>query len=187
VTDLYGCEYLLRLYVRLPVLLQASMLQNSQEDNRQKLSVWSLDPTVVGPLLSDLLVLLQKNRSTLFSASTTNRTDGGHSTESERTSGSVTANYRVLRPEEWLDWERRVNTPSNTENDATINNHSKVTDISASTDNNAVGMGAARIDVDGMSLDPLPDQEMSIAFSPRPRAALLNVSSPPVVTMNDVH
>jgi mortality factor 4-like protein 1 len=187
VTDLYGCEYLLRLYVRLPVLFQASMLQNSQEDNRQKLSVWSLDPTVVGPLLSDLLVLLQKNRSTLFSASTTNRTDGGHTTELERTSGSVTANYRVLRPEEWLDWERRANTPNNTENDATINNNSKVTDISASTDDNAVGMGAARIDVDGMSLDPLPDQEMSIASSPRPRAALLNVSSPPVVTMNDVH
>jgi mortality factor 4-like protein 1 len=180
VTELYGCEHLLRLYVRLPVLLQASLSQNSQEDNRQKLSVWSLDPTVVGPLLSDLLVLLQKNRSTLFSASTTNRTDGGHTTESERASGSVTANYRVLRPEEWLDWERHANMPNTTDTDASMKSHGKVTDVSASTDN-------VHVPVDEMSLEPHPDQEMSIASSPRPRAALLNVSSPPVVTMNDVH
>jgi mortality factor 4-like protein 1 len=55
--DLYGCEYLLRLVVRLPVLLQAE--QHS----------WTTTTVIVGPLLVELLRLMQKNRQGLFAAS----------------------------------------------------------------------------------------------------------------------
>jgi mortality factor 4-like protein 1 len=55
--DLYGCEYLLRLLVRLPVLLQAE--QHS----------WTTTTVIVGPLLVELLRLMQKNRQALFAAS----------------------------------------------------------------------------------------------------------------------
>jgi hypothetical protein len=69
--DMYGCEYLLRLYVRLPVLLQET------EDS---------DARVVGPLLTELLVLMQKNRQALFKDTS----------------------YREPTTEEWMDWERKL-------------------------------------------------------------------------------
>ena len=52
-TEIYGCEYLLRLYVRLPFLMP------------------SMDPSAcasvsMGPFLSELLVLMQKNRQACF-------------------------------------------------------------------------------------------------------------------------
>ena len=51
-TEVYGCEYLLRLYVRLPFLLP-----NVDE---------STSTCVVGPLFSELLILMQKNRQACF-------------------------------------------------------------------------------------------------------------------------
>ncbi|KAL7570440.1 hypothetical protein ACA910_017271 [Epithemia clementina (nom. ined.)] len=50
-TEIYGCEYLLRLYVRLPVLMQ------SENPSEMLLS---------GTLLADFLVFLQKNRQACF-------------------------------------------------------------------------------------------------------------------------
>ena len=50
-SEIYGCEFLLRLVVRLPTLLQAE--PKSEMD-------------VMGPLLADLIVLLQKNRQSCF-------------------------------------------------------------------------------------------------------------------------
>jgi hypothetical protein len=49
--EIYGCEFLLRLMVRLPALLQAE--PQSEMD-------------VMGPLIADLIVLLQKNRHSCF-------------------------------------------------------------------------------------------------------------------------
>ena len=69
--EIYGCEMLLRLMVRLPVLLQA-------EPKRET----SLS---MGPLLADLIVLLQKNKQACFK--------------------SV---YREPKYEEYLDWEKQV-------------------------------------------------------------------------------
>jgi len=74
--DCYGCEFLLRLFVRLPMLLQ--QMNNSK---------WS--PTTIGPLLTDLLVLMQKNRQTLFPFAL---------------SGD-NANYRAPEAHELLAWE----------------------------------------------------------------------------------
>jgi mortality factor 4-like protein 1 len=49
--EIYGCEFLLRLMVRLPALLEAE--PQSEMD-------------VMGPLIADLIVLLQKNRQACF-------------------------------------------------------------------------------------------------------------------------
>jgi hypothetical protein len=73
--DYFGCEYLLRLYVRLPVLLQIE--RHSIETTRD----------VVGPLLAELLVLMQKNRQALF---------------------PNIGNCRAVLPNEWQDWEYAV-------------------------------------------------------------------------------
>lgn len=73
--DLFGCEYLLRLYVRLPALLQLE--KHSIETTRY----------IVGPLLTELLVLMQKNRQVLFSNK---------------------GNCRALMPDEWLEWEYKL-------------------------------------------------------------------------------
>lgn len=81
--DVYGCEYLLRLFVRLPILLQHP---STPEE-------WS--PAVIGPLLTDLLVLMQKNRQTLFpmtAAAGINKN----------------TNYRSPLPAEMMDWEREL-------------------------------------------------------------------------------
>jgi mortality factor 4-like protein 1 len=67
-TEVYGCEYLLRLYVRLPFLLPGDRKSS-----------------VMGPLLSDLLVLLQKNRQTCFKG-----------------------DYRRVQRDEWLAPEVRL-------------------------------------------------------------------------------
>jgi hypothetical protein len=107
--DVYGCEFLLRLYVRLPVLMQAEMTakmnqqtnagtstnmntnnndnndnNNTNMDNTVALQL-SRDIQYIGPLLTELLVLLQKNRQACFKG-----------------------NYRQTKPEEWLDWEQRL-------------------------------------------------------------------------------
>ena len=79
--DVYGCEYLLRLYVRLPILLQTAVGVCKE---------WS--PAVIGPLLTDLLVLMQKNRQALF----------------PMTVSIENANYRAPLPEEWMDWETKL-------------------------------------------------------------------------------
>lgn len=50
-SEIYGCEFLLRLLVRLPTLLQAE--PKSEMD-------------IMGPQLADLIVLLQKNRQACF-------------------------------------------------------------------------------------------------------------------------
>ena len=53
-SELYGCEFLLRFFVRLPVLLEeANIMGNRKELGRQ---------------LADLIVLLQKNRQSCFKA-----------------------------------------------------------------------------------------------------------------------
>jgi hypothetical protein len=68
VEDVYGCEYLLRLYVRLPILLQPAIHRaatanlNMPFQNPKKLAIY-------GNLLAELLVLMQKNRQALFSSS----------------------------------------------------------------------------------------------------------------------
>ena len=66
--EIYGCEYLLRLIVRLPPLLQAEP---------------KLDMEIMAPMLSDLIVLLQKNRQACFKNS-----------------------FRRPKYEEFLDWEK---------------------------------------------------------------------------------
>jgi mortality factor 4-like protein 1 len=76
--DVYGCEFLLRLFVRLPILLQ----QTPRKE-------FSHAATVIGPLLTDLLVLLQKNRQTLFPMSI---------------APAENANYRLPLPNEWMNW-----------------------------------------------------------------------------------
>jgi mortality factor 4-like protein 1 len=74
-TEIYGCEFLLRLYVRLPFLLPDSK------------------SSAMSPLLSDLLVLLQKNRQTCFKG-----------------------DYRRVHRDEWLESEvRLVEVPSTME------------------------------------------------------------------------
>jgi hypothetical protein len=75
--DVYGCEYLLRLFVRLPVLLQAQKVAAKGDNNN--------DVQYIGPLLTELLVLLQKNRQACFKGS-----------------------YREPTPAEWLEWEQRI-------------------------------------------------------------------------------
>ena len=50
-TEVYGCEFLLRLYARLPTLMQSENSSNV---------------LLAGPLLADLLVYLQKNRQACF-------------------------------------------------------------------------------------------------------------------------
>lgn len=52
-SEIYGCEFILRLMVRLPTLLLA--------EPKSKMDV-------MGPLISDLIVLLQKNRQACFKA-----------------------------------------------------------------------------------------------------------------------
>lgn len=52
-SDLYGCEFLLRFFIRLPVLLEAANMGNRKE---------------LGSQLADLIVLLQKNRQVCFKA-----------------------------------------------------------------------------------------------------------------------
>jgi MRG len=86
----YGCEHLLRLLVRLPVLLQGESQPNSSNTStsnskrpvgggQQPRHKW------MGPLLSELVLLLQKNRSQIFSKSS----------------------YRPPHvPHEYLEWER---------------------------------------------------------------------------------
>ena len=69
--EIYGCEMLLRLMVRLPILLQAEPKRES-----------SLS---MGPLLADLIVLLQKNRQACFKSI-----------------------YREPKYEEYLDWEKEI-------------------------------------------------------------------------------
>jgi hypothetical protein len=69
--SVYGCEHLLRLLVRLPALLQVENLSKPQ-------CQW------MGPLVADLIVLLQRNRVPIFSKS----------------------RYRPPRPTEYVDWER---------------------------------------------------------------------------------
>lgn len=73
--DFFGCEYLLRLYVRLPALLQLE--EHSMETTRY----------IVGPLLTELLVLMQKNRQALFPNQ---------------------GNCRAVLPNEWQEWEYSV-------------------------------------------------------------------------------
>lgn len=51
--DLYGCEMLLRFFIRLPVLLEEANMGNRKE---------------LGSQLADLIVLLQKNRQVCFKA-----------------------------------------------------------------------------------------------------------------------
>jgi mortality factor 4-like protein 1 len=67
-SEIYGCEFLLRFLVRLPVLLQA------EPDMESSLTF--------GPLITDLIVLLQKNRQACFKGS-----------------------YREPKDDELLDWE----------------------------------------------------------------------------------
>lgn len=82
----YGCEHLLRLLVRLPVLLQGEN-QPSYSGNKRPVG-GSQQPDSrkwMGPLLSELILLLQKNRSQIFSKSS----------------------YRPPHmPHEYLEWER---------------------------------------------------------------------------------
>jgi mortality factor 4-like protein 1 len=69
-SEIYGCEFLLRLMVRLPTLLQAE--PKSEMDS-------------MGPLLADLIILLQKNRQACFKGT-----------------------YREPKYTELLDWEKQL-------------------------------------------------------------------------------
>ena len=80
-SELYGCEYLLRLLVRLPALLQAEGREGAS-------TPFSGRRAFVGPLLADLVALLQKNRQALFQP---------HKSP-----------YRHPHPPEYLDWEREA-------------------------------------------------------------------------------
>jgi len=71
--DVYGCEFLLRLLVRLPLLMQRQHASTAAVHHHR----W------VGPLLADLIVVLQKNRQAIFKG-----------------------NFRPPKPEEWLEWEK---------------------------------------------------------------------------------
>lgn len=105
----YGCEFLLRLYVRLPMLLhgEATILQKQRQKSSTKSSfsgttttngssssaaATPLDlPSALGPLLTELLVWMQKNRAVLF----------------PRRSRKSDMHYRTPRyPDEWFDWEK---------------------------------------------------------------------------------
>jgi mortality factor 4-like protein 1 len=65
--DIYGCEFLLRLYVRLPTLLAQVPPPSKNSASRGGEKALS-SPQKLGPLLQELLVLMQKNRTTLFTA-----------------------------------------------------------------------------------------------------------------------
>lgn len=69
--DIYGCEYLLRLIIRLPLLLTPS----------------TETTVLMGPLLMELIVLMQKNRQACFKG-----------------------NYRAPTSDELLDWELKATT-----------------------------------------------------------------------------
>jgi hypothetical protein len=69
--SVYGCEHLLRLLVRLPAMLRV-------EDPSRARRRWA------GPLVADLIAMLQKNRAPIFSKS----------------------RYRPPKLAEYLDWER---------------------------------------------------------------------------------
>ena len=69
--EIYGCEFLLRMMVRLPILLQA--------ESKSETSL------TMGPLLADLIALMQKNRQACFKGS-----------------------YRKPNNDELLDWEAAV-------------------------------------------------------------------------------
>jgi mortality factor 4-like protein 1 len=69
-SEVYGCEFLLRLMVRLPGLLQAE--PKSEMD-------------VMGPLIADLIVLMQKNRQACFKGT-----------------------YREPKRCDFLDWEKSL-------------------------------------------------------------------------------
>jgi mortality factor 4-like protein 1 len=69
--ELYGCEFLLRLYVRLPALLLTATTKREP---------------IFPRLLTELLVLMQKNRQALFTVQ----------------------NYRPVQENEWMDWERHL-------------------------------------------------------------------------------
>jgi hypothetical protein len=62
----------------------SSSNNKNDTDNADVAIQLSRDVHYIGPLLSELLVLLQKNRQACFKGS-----------------------YREAKPEEWLDWERR--------------------------------------------------------------------------------
>lgn len=106
--DIYGCEYLLRLIVRLPTLLQpiaeaalaiSSMPLSSPTSTPTNTIISSSlsfstanfglhDPFIIGPFITELLVLMQKNRNSLFKIS-------GH--------------YRSpMQGKEWLDYEENM-------------------------------------------------------------------------------
>ena len=80
-SEIYGCEFLLRFLVRLPVLLQAEPNMESS--------------LTFGPLITDLIVLLQKNRQACFKDS-----------------------YREPKDDELLDWETALLLRTN-DNDTT--------------------------------------------------------------------
>jgi len=103
--DCYGCEYLLRLFVRLPLLLQqqtAAATTTAAAGSAN--NCWS-SPTVIGPLLTDLLVLMQKNRQALFPV-----TIGG-AVSSDSNNNSASTNYRPPAVHELLDWEQPAGSP----------------------------------------------------------------------------
>lgn len=111
--DIYGCEYLLRLIVRLPILLQpigeaalavsmslssTSPVNNGTTTTLQSSSSTSSsssvtkfemhDPMIIGPFITELLVLMQKNRQSLF---------------------KVTGNFRFpIQGKEWMDYEEKI-------------------------------------------------------------------------------
>jgi hypothetical protein len=112
--DIYGCEYLLRLYVQLPILLQPSaelflLNQASSGSGAATASAATTsssaskvnlhDPKLFGPLLTKLAVLLQTNKQAIF---------------------KISGNYRPpIQGKEWLDWEYKVYNNSTTNNDST--------------------------------------------------------------------
>ena len=89
VLDIYSCEYLLRLYVKLPLLLQhaASGFGTSSSSS-------SSDTKIVGQFLRELVVLMQKNRSALFPK-----------------------RYREIQADEWMEWERQQHCKASTKED----------------------------------------------------------------------
>lgn len=94
--EIYGCEFLLRLFARLPYLLQAES---------------ESDMEVNGPLLGDLIVLLQKNRQSCFKPL-----------------------YREPKYEELLDWEKTL-----ADNHAAIKKKASTSaNASADNDDNAL-------------------------------------------------
>lgn len=87
-SKVYGCEYLLRLYVRLPNLMPqqwGSGTENNVNNSSGSSSSSSSSTATMTTLLSDLLVVLQKNRQACFGK----------------------ADYRRPTRDEWLDSEVR--------------------------------------------------------------------------------